>query len=143
MSLFHYQQGDSFWDDPVGEILANKTPKFDANSTQLGNISSSEWQEAANMMYPAQQQLINYAENPNYINQQRAQGISDADQSFSAQQSDQTRQMGLMGVNPTSAQSSAISKSQALGKAESEAAAGNAAAQGAYQNQQAAFRGLN
>ena len=115
--------------------------QYDSYTQSLANLSQLQWTQATQGFYPYQNQLVQYAEDPNTIATQRAQAQTGADTAFAAQQAGQARQLGLMGVNPTSAQAAALAKSGALAKVQAEAGAMNAATQGAYANQQAALRG--
>jgi hypothetical protein len=132
--------------DPMGAALyalgIGKPPTFDPMSSQLANMSYSNWQQAANLMYPAQSQLIQYAEDPNYVANQRANAISGADASFNAQAGARARLMALQGISPTAAQSAALNKQDALAKAQAEAGAGNQAAQAAGALQNAVLQGI-
>jgi len=122
-------------------VFGGGPTQYDPVASQLANLSWAQWQQASNAMYGAANQLIGFAENPNYANQQRAQAQTSVDQSFAAQQQNQQQQLGLMGVNPTGAQTAAMARTNALGKAEAEAGAMNQAALGAMRNQQAAVTG--
>lgn len=126
--------------DP-GRIFTNDPFTADPYTSQLANLSYLQFQQGANLMYPAQSQLIQYAENPNYIGQQRAQAVAGVDQAFDAQAGARGRLLALMGVNPNAAQSAAMARQSALAKATAEAGASNQAAQAAYQNQQGALLG--
>jgi hypothetical protein len=115
--------------------------QYDSYTQSLANLSQLQWNQATQGFYPYENQMVQYAEDPNYIASQRTQAQGGADAAMAAQQAGQVRQLGLMGVNPTAPQAAAMAKSSALGKAQAEAGAMNMAAQGAYANQQAALRG--
>ena len=116
--------------------------QYDSYTQSLANLSQLQWTQATQGFYPYPNQMVQYAEDPNYIPTMRAQAQSGADAAVNAQQAGQARQLGLMGVNPTAPQAAAMAKSNALAKAQAEAGAMNTAAQGAYANQQAALTGV-
>ncbi|WP_029922246.1 hypothetical protein [Nevskia soli] len=128
--------------DP-GRFFTSDPFQADPASEQLANLSRLQWQQGANLMYPAQSQLIQYAEDPNYIAAQRQQALGDVNQSFAAQGGARQRLMGLMGVMPTQAQSMALNKGTALAKAAAEAGAMNQATQLAAKNQQGVMQGFS
>jgi|SRR5882757_3334440 len=127
--------------DP-GRLFTSDPFHSDPVSEQLANLSRLQWQQGANLMYPVQSQLIQYAEDPNYIATQRQQALSDVDQSFAAQGGARQRLLGLMGVTPTQAQAAAMGKSTALAKSAAEVGAMNQATQLAAKNQQGVLQGF-
>lgn len=116
--------------------------QFDPYTTGLQNISYAQWQQANQMFYPLENQLIQYAENPQYINQMRQQAGQEAGTAFDTAQQGQTRNLAYMGVTPTAAQSTAMQQESALARSKAVAGAENTAAQGAAQNQIGALTGL-
>jgi hypothetical protein len=130
--------------DPLGRSLFGSPQQFspDPQSTQLANLSMQQWQQAAQMMYPAEQRLIQYAEDPNYIANQRAQAASDSSNAFNAQLGARNRLMALQGINPTAAQSAALDRQTALARAQAQAGAMNQATGLAAQTQQAVLQGV-
>lgn len=136
--------GNSGWArtmDP-GRFFTSTPFQPDGYSMQLAALAKAQWQQAAQMVYPAQNQLIQYAEDPGYIARMRNQAQSDADSAFSVQAGARQRVMGLMGINPSAAQAGALDKQGALAKAAAEAGAMNQAAGLAVANQQGALQGF-
>jgi hypothetical protein len=127
--------------DP-GRFLTSDPFHPDPLSEQLAALSRYQWQQAASMMYAPQNQLIQYAEDPNYGARMRTQAQTDAANAFATQAGARQRLFGLMGINPTSAQSAALDKQSALARAASEAGAMNQAGALAYATQQGALQGF-
>jgi hypothetical protein len=131
--------------DPLGRSLFGSPQQFspDSQSTQLANLSLQQWQQAAQMMYPAEQRLIQYAENPSYIANQRAQAAGDSNAAFDAQLGARNRLLALQGISPSAAQSAALDKQTALARAQAQAGAMNQAAGLAAQTQQNVLQGAH
>lgn len=126
----------------VGPSIFGSPFQPDPVSTQLADLSYSQWQQAGSMLYPAENQLINYAEDPNYINQQRQQALGDVNQQFAQQTGARSRLLALQGITPTQAQGAAMEKQDALSKAKGQAGAMNQAAGLANATQMGALRGF-
>ena len=116
--------------------------QYDSYTGSMAQLSQLQWQQAMNLSYPVENQLISYATDPNAVVQARALAQTNADTGFAAQAQAQRRQLGLMGVTPTTAQAAAMGKSAALAKAAGEAGAMNQAAAGTVANQMAAMQGV-
>jgi hypothetical protein len=140
--------GLSPWGDPLGSILdrqlgfSSAPVQYDPLSQQLAALSYGNWQQAAQMQYPLEQQLISMAESPNYVAQARQQALAGANTSFAAQSGARQRLMQLLGVNPSAAQSAALGKQNALAQAIGAAGASNQAAALAAQTQQGMLQGF-
>ena len=115
--------------------------QYDPYTSSMAQLSQLQWQQAMNLSYPVEDQLIRYATDPGAAIKARAQAQTGADAAFSGQAQAQQRQLGLMGVTPTGAQAAAMSKSAALAKAAGEAGAMNQAVAGTVANQTAAMQG--
>ena len=128
--------------DPLGLFQPGPAPRFDSTTTNLANLSFQQYQQAIGQLYPTQNQLIKYAEDPSVIANARSQAIKDTDTSFATNQAGLTRGLSNMGVTTTPDQKAALAKSEALSKGLSEAADSNVAAQMAYQTQQGVLQGF-
>lgn len=115
--------------------------QYDPYTSSMAQLSQLQWQQAMNLSYPAEDQLIRYATDPNAVIKARAHAQAGADAAFATQAQAQQRQLALMGVTPSAAQAAAMSKSAALAKAAGEVGAMNQAAAGTVANQNAAMQG--
>ena len=113
----------------------------DPYTQQLTNLSRSQWEQSSNFLNSTQNRLIQYAENPNYIPQQREQAAQDVNTAYNNSSAGLTRTLSGMGVDPTAEQSGAIAKSTALSKGLASAAAGNQATQQGYATQMGVLTG--
>ena len=110
--------------DP-GRLFTTDPYTYDSASQQLADLSYYNWQQAASLMYPAEQQLLQYAEDPNYVINQRNQAQTDFNTQFTNAQSARSRFYASQGITLNSQQQAAVSKSDALAKAEGQAGAMN------------------
>lgn len=125
-----------FWEDPIGNILNPGTPQYDPASSQLAGTSYNLFQQGSGLLYPAQNELVSYALNPNAPEQAAQQALGDVGQQFQQQDSARQRMYSLMGVTPTARESQALGQQENLSRAQAEAGAANAARRGTFQQQQ-------
>jgi hypothetical protein len=121
----------------LGGYFGTSKPKVDDYSQMLQNISRAQWAQEAAHMYPLQNQLIHWAEDPNYGKKEADVAATDVSKAFATQQVSQNQQLGYQGLAPTAAQSAAMEKTKALDEASVTAAAENQATQQAKASQQA------
>lgn len=141
MSTLFNNSGTAKTFDP-GRFFTHDAPEYDPQTTNLLNLSRSIWSQSMAQMYPIQDQLINYAENPKFINDQVQSAQHNVDQSFAGQGALQQRELSGLGVTPTADQATSMQKQTALSKGLSEAGAMNTARESAAQTQQGILRGF-
>lgn len=127
--------------DP-GRFFSHDVPEFDPETNNLLGVSRSLWQQSMSKLYPLQDQLINYAENPKFITDQVAQAQRNVDQSFAGQGALQQRTLSSLGVTPNEAQAASMEKQTALAKGLSEAGTMNTAREQAAQTQRGLLQGM-
>jgi len=132
-----------WYNDPVGFLTSSGAPQYDNTSTALASLSRAQWSQAASMMYPLQNQLINFAENPLYAGQQADKAGLDTGQAFDTLNTNMQQQQSYQGLAPTPAQQAAQSKTMALDKSMAVAGSENQARQAAARNQQGVLTGFS
>ena len=112
------------------------------NATQnLSNLSRSQWEQAAAFLNPIQSRLISYAENKNYIPQQREQAYADVNTAYNNASSGTARTLSGMGVDITPEQEAAMAKQTALQKGLTTTSAGTQATRQGYATQMGVLTG--
>ena len=120
----------------AGAFSGAGKPTYDPYSSQYAGTSYNLFQQGQGIAYPAQNELVNYALDPNAANTAAQSAIGDVNTQFENQDTARQRMYALMGVQPTEAQQGALGKQEALSKAQAQAGAANAARQGTIQTQQ-------
>jgi len=101
----------------------------DAAEDDQATMARSEWYDYANRFVPIENQLMNYATNPDQITTAENNATSATDQAFATQAGTQQREMAGLGIQPTSAQSTEINRNDDLSKSLGEVGAANEAEQ--------------
>lgn len=114
---------------------------YSPQSMQLLALSRQQWQEAMNQQYGLENQLINYAEDPNQITMARASAITNVDKSFAGQEAAQQRTLAGQGVTLTPAQKADMDRQNKLAQGMTEAGVSNLAAQQTYATQRQVLAG--
>jgi hypothetical protein len=115
--------------------------QYDPKTVQLANLSNLQWQQATNAAYGLQDQLINYAEDPNQVQYARQQAQANAAQQGHAAQATTQRMLASQGIKLTPLQQASLNKEQQLNAGAVQAGAANAAAQQTYATQQQVLAG--
>ena len=124
-----------------GILGAGTNIGYSPQSMQLMQLSRQQWQTAMNQQYGLENQLINYAEDPNQITMARASAVTNVDKSFAGGEAAQQRTLASEGVTLTPAQQADMNRQNALAKGAAEAGASNLAAQQTYQTQRQVLAG--
>lgn len=128
MSFLHYQQGDSVWDDPVGYGLNHQSQPYTNPQIQaIQGMSSQDEAYYQQNIQPIQNNLLNYATDPNQVTKNVNQAQSDVDTQFSRLPQAFQMQMSGLGVVPTAAQTQNFAKQSAINKGIASAGARNEA----------------
>jgi hypothetical protein len=120
----------------------SQAPSYDQVSQQLANASYANWQEASALIYPNAQQLVQYAEDPNYVAGQGQAADQEAQAQIASQASARARFFQLQGIRPTSRQQEELNQQTGSANADTRISAINTATRQARGLQSAVLTGL-
>jgi len=139
--FLYYQQGDNFFDDPVGYALKHQSAQQPPGA--LENMAAGDFNYYQNNIQPLQQDLVNKALNPQTITNAVSQAETDVNQQFDKAPAAFQRQMAAQGVVPSAAQQQDFNKQQALNRGIATAGAANQARATAASQVSGILRGGN
>lgn len=124
-----------------GLFSGGRGPQYDPVTENLASFSRANWQAAAALQYPIEQQLINFAEDPTYAGRQAQKAENDVTQQFDILKQNQIQQQRFQGLQLTPEQEQAQNTAQALGETAAIVGARNRASQTAYATQRTILGG--
>lgn len=120
----------------TGAFSGAGTPTYDPQTMALQGLSWNLFKQGAGLMYPAQHQLVQYATDYRAPDEAAQEALGHATTQMTQAASSRDRLFQLMGIHPTANQQASLDKQQALGTAQAQAGAANAARRGTVALQQ-------